>query len=31
MGMKEKSMKCFLEGIKSNKFLPLFEKLFSWG
>ena len=32
MGMKEKEHEVyFLEGIKTNKFLPLFEKLFSWG
>jgi rubrerythrin len=32
MGMKEKEHEVyFLEGIKTNKLLPLFEKLFSWG
>ena len=32
MGMKEKEHEVyFLSGIKSNKLLPFFEKLFSWG
>jgi hypothetical protein len=32
MGIKEKEHEVyFLEGIKTNKLLPLFEKLFSWG
>jgi hypothetical protein len=32
MGMKEKEHEVyFLEGIKTNKLLPVFEKLFSWG
>lgn len=32
MGMKEKEHEIyFLEKIKSNKHLPLFEKLFFWG
>jgi hypothetical protein len=32
MGMKEKEHEVyFLEKIKTNKFLPLYEKLFSWG
>jgi hypothetical protein len=32
MGIKEKEHEVyFLEQIKSNKLLPLFEKLFSWG
>jgi rubrerythrin len=32
MGIKEKEHEVyFLEGIKANKLLPLFEKLFSWG
>ena len=32
MGMKEKEHEVyFLEKIKTNKLLPLFEKLFSWG
>jgi hypothetical protein len=32
MGIKEKEHEVyFLEGIKTNKLLPFFEKLFSWG
>jgi hypothetical protein len=32
MGMKEKEHEVyFLEGIKTKKLLPVFEKLFSWG
>jgi hypothetical protein len=32
MGIKEKEHEVyFLEGIKTNRLLPLFEKLFSWG
>jgi hypothetical protein len=32
MGIKEKEHEIyFLEQIKTNKLLPLFEKLFSWG
>jgi hypothetical protein len=32
MGMKEKEHEVyFLKGIQTNKLLPLFEKLFSWG
>jgi hypothetical protein len=32
MGVKEKEHEIyFLEGIKENKLLPLFEKLFGWG
>src|ERR1700722_16618618 len=32
MGIKEKEHEVyFLEGIKTNKLLPLFQKLFAWG
>ena len=32
MGMKEKEHEeYFLAGIKTNRLLPLFERLFSWG